>query len=160
MTTMVAGHAFLPPPGNDGRRQRDRPPPPPVRHTLGMRIASVIFAAVVASLGGIFGIIELSARHTRAAIDGELKAIHAQQEAHSQRLDRFESAVLYQFGQVNERFDKLDARMDKSEARMDRMEDRHERGLARLEGKIDRIAEHIGMYSGARRLPATRQPNS
>lgn len=137
---MIADQAFLPPSRKSGHRHADLPPGPTAGQSLDLRIAGVIFASVIASLGGIFGAIELSARHTRIAIDGELKAIHTELAGHTQRMD------------------KMDGRFDRIEARMDRMEDRMERGFARLEDKIDKLADYMGMYGGTDRPPVTQDP--
>ena len=175
MPIMATDHHFLPP-GNDGHRKhdRDRPARPAAPHSIDLRTGGIIFGSVFVSLGGILGAMELTARHTRAAIDGELKAIHVQLASQGERQERFESAVRYQFGKVDERFDKIDERLDKVDARldkvdarlenienrMDRMEDRQERGMARLEGKLDKLAEHMGMDGGPRRPSSARPPKS
>ncbi|WP_454764069.1 hypothetical protein [Cupriavidus campinensis] len=186
---MATDHHFLPP-DNDGHRKhdRDRPARPAAPHSIDLRTGGIIFGSVFVSLGGILGAMELTARHTRAAIDGELKAIHVQLASQGERQERFESAVRYQFGKVDERFNKIDERLDKVDARldkvdarldkvdarldkvdarlenienrMDRMEDRQERGMARLEGKLDKLAEHMGMDGGPRRPSSARPPKS
>ncbi|WP_066735255.1 hypothetical protein [Cupriavidus sp. D384] len=144
----------LPEPADPDHAQPQRHAP---RHDW--RIAATIFTAVFVALGGVFAILEYSARRTDKtneniyyrfnmlderlgvmnrqfqAADSRFERIDRRFDGIDHRIERLEVKVDQGFARVDERFAKVDERFGKVDERLARVDDR----LARVDDRFDKL---------------------
>ncbi|RZT42013.1 hypothetical protein [Cupriavidus agavae] len=141
------------------RSNRDRDRIRSRSSTPGFRTAATIFGGVAVSLAGIFGILELSSRHTdktTEAIILRLDSLQSSQHDMGERISRLETRTDARFERLEDKFEQIDQKfalidrkfeaidwkfeaVDRKFEQMDRRFEQTDRKIDRLDGKIDRL---------------------